>query len=56
MGSSKTAISETGDMIRDTLLLAVNTIPWRSGDENNMGNLRELEELYNLESGLEDLE
>ena len=43
MRSSKSAILEMGDMIRDTIFRSVSTISGCSGVAENMGNLREIE-------------
>ena len=56
MGSSETAISKMQDMIRNTILRAVNTIPGCSAAENDLWNLRGIEKLYNLEIDLKDLQ
>ena len=44
------------DAMGNTLLRVVNTISGWHRAENNLRNLREIEELYNLESDLADLQ
>lgn len=55
-GGPKVVISDMKDVVKNTLLRAVDTISGCFGAANGLWNVRGIEELYNLESGLSDLE